>query len=126
MKTGLSALALGGITRSSTRKHKERKIMSEEKKDNAAATRTEPQPASPPQAAQAAKPAGIGEAVGAGAFAGAVGGLAAHYFGGGKLTLPIFLVISIFLLGGLKGFGKFVGLVVFVIVAALVVVLFRK
>jgi hypothetical protein len=64
------------------------------------------------------------EAIGAGAFAGAVGGLAAHYLANGQMTLPIFLVVSIFLLAGLKGWKKFIALVVFVIVAPFVMFIF--
>jgi hypothetical protein len=63
--------------------------------------------------------------VGAGAFGGAIAGLAAHYLAGGKMTFPIFIVAYILILSGLKGWGKLVGLIVFTAVAALIVVLFQ-
>jgi len=67
----------------------------------------------------------LGEAVGAGAFGGAIAGLVAHYLAGGKMTFPIFIIASILILSGLKGWGKLVGLIVFTAVAALVVAVFR-
>jgi hypothetical protein len=67
----------------------------------------------------------LGEAAGAGAFGGAAAGLAAHYLAGGKMTFPIFIVAAILILSGLKGWGQFVGFIVFAAVAALVVVLFQ-
>jgi len=72
------------------------------------------------------KPSSLGEAAGAGAFGGAVAGLAAHYLAGGKLTFPIFIIAYILILSGLKGWGKLVGLIVFTAVAALVVVVFQR
>jgi hypothetical protein len=63
--------------------------------------------------------------VGAGAFGGAIAGLAAHYLAGGKMTFSIFIVAYILILSGLKGWGKLVGLIVFTAVAALIVVLFQ-
>jgi uncharacterized membrane protein len=74
---------------------------------------------------QPGKPTPIGEAVGAGAFGGAVAGFAAHYLAGGKMTFPIFIVAYILILSGLKGWGKLVGLIVFTAVASLVVVVFQ-
>jgi hypothetical protein len=67
-----------------------------------------------------AKPTSLQEALGTGAFAGVAAGFAAHYLAGGKLTFPIFIVAYLFILGGLKGWGKFVGLVAFTAIAALV------
>ncbi len=66
----------------------------------------------------------IGAAVGAGAFAGAVGGLATHYLSGDKLGWPAF-VVALLLLGGVKGVGKLVAFVSFGIAAAIVVVIFK-
>lgn len=71
------------------------------------------------------KPTSLGEAVGTGAFGGAVAGLASHHFAGGKMTFPIFIVAYILILSGLEGWGKLVGLIVFTAVAALVVVVFK-
>ena len=68
----------------------------------------------------------IQEAIGTGAFGGAAAGLAAHYLAGGRMTFPIFIVAYILILSGLKGWGKFVGLVVFTAVASLVVALFQN
>jgi hypothetical protein len=76
--------------------------------------RTQPPKASP-----------LGEAVGTGAFAGAVAGLATHYLAGGKMIFPIFIVVYVLLLAHLKGWGKLVGLIVFTAVASLVVVVFQ-
>ena len=70
-------------------------------------------------------PSPLGEAAGAGAFGGALAGLASHYLAGGKMTFPIFIVAYILILSGLKGWGKLVGLIVFTAVAALVVVVFQ-
>jgi uncharacterized membrane protein len=67
----------------------------------------------------------LGEAVVAGGGGGAIAGLAAHFLGGGQMTFPIFIIAYIFLLSGLKGWGKLVGLVVFTAVASLVVVIHR-
>jgi hypothetical protein len=67
---------------------------------------------------------GMKEAASAGAVAGLVGGLATHYLSGDRLGLPAFLV-AILLLGGVKGAGKAVALVVFGIVAAVVVAVFK-
>jgi hypothetical protein len=68
----------------------------------------------------------IGEAVGAGAFGGAVVGFAAHYLSGGKMTFPIFIIAYILILSGLKGWGKLIGLVVFSAVASLLMVVFEN
>ena len=67
----------------------------------------------------------LGESAGTGAIGGAVAGLASHYFAGGKMTFPIFIIAYILVLIGLKGWGKLVGLIIFTAVAALVVVIFR-
>lgn len=69
--------------------------------------------------------AGIGEAVGAGAFGGALAGFAAHHLAGGKMTFPIFIVAYILILSGLKGWGRLVGLIAFTAVASLVLVVFQ-
>lgn len=66
--------------------------MSEETKQNGATEETAKQ-----------KPSSLGEAAGAGAFGGAVAGLASHYFAGGKMTFPIFIIAYILILSGLKG-----------------------
>lgn len=71
------------------------------------------------------KPTSLGEAAGAGAFGGAVAGLASHYFAGGKMTFPIFIIAYILILSGLKSWGKLVGVIVFTAVVALVVVVFQ-
>ncbi len=60
------------------------------------------------------------EGLGAGFFAGIVGGLAMHYIGNGKMNFPIFLIIFLFILGGLKGANKVIGLIIFVVVATLI------
>jgi hypothetical protein len=73
----------------------------------------------------AGQPTPLGEAVGAGAFGGAFAGLASHFMAGGKMTLPIFIVAYILILSGLKGWGKFVGLIAFTAAASLVVVVFQ-
>ena len=70
-------------------------------------------------------PQSIGDAVGIGAFGGAVAGLAAHYFAAGKMTFLIFIVAYILILSQLKGKGKLIGLIVFTIIAAIVVVVFQ-
>ncbi len=61
------------------------------------------------------------EAIGVSALGGALAGVVAHDLAGGKLTLLIFLVSYIMILGGLKGWGKLVGLIVYTIVAAFMV-----
>lgn len=67
----------------------------------------------------------LAEGISAGVFGGGFGGMAAHYLAGGKMTLPIFLVISILIFSRLKGWGKLIGLVVFAVVAALTVILLQ-
>jgi len=68
----------------------------------------------------------LSEAAGAGLFGGAAAGLAAHHLAGGKMTFPIFIVAYVLILSGLQGWGKLVGIVVFTVVAALVVVLLGR
>ena len=70
--------------------------------------------------------AGIGGAAGAGAFAGVVAGLAAHYLGGGRPNFWIFLIVAVLLLGHLKGINRFVGLAVLSMVAVAVISIFRE
>ncbi len=89
------------------------------------AEKTAKQDARPSTGQHPSMPSPIGEAVSAGAFGGAVAGLAAHYLAGGTMTFPIFIVAYILILGGLKGWGRGVGLIVFTAVASLVVVAFK-
>ena len=63
------------------------------------------------------------EALASGFGGGVLGGLVAHYSAGDRLTFPIFLIISIVLFAGIKGWLRFVALAIFVAVAALVVTL---
>jgi len=53
-------------------------------------------------------------------------GMASHYLAGGKMTFPIFMVAYMLILSGLKGRGKLIGLIVFTITAALVVVVLQQ
>ncbi len=78
------------------------------------------------EAAHAPASTPVGEALGAGAVGGAAAALAAHYFAGGKLTFPIFIVVYILMFSRLKGSGKFVGLVSFVIVGGLVLAIMKN
>jgi hypothetical protein len=83
---------------------------------------TVPQPAKEPETPSSTP---LGEALGAGAAGGAAAGLAAHYFAGGKLTFPIFIVVYVLMLSQLKGSGKVTGLVSFVIVGSLVLAIMK-
>jgi hypothetical protein len=65
------------------------------------------------------------DAIGAGALAGAFAGAVAHTYTGGQLTFPLFMVVTLVLLGNLKGWTKVVGLFVFAFVAALTTAVFR-
>ena len=67
---------------------------------------------------------GIKEAIGAGAFAGVVAGLATHYLSADRLGLPAF-VVAMLLLGGVKGPVKVAALLTFGVVAGIVVAFFR-
>jgi hypothetical protein len=71
------------------------------------------------------KPKSLGGAVSAGAFVGAVAGLASHCFAGNKMTFPIFLIAYILIFSGFKGLAKLVGLIVLTVVAALIVAVFQ-
>ena len=77
------------------------------------------------KAQQPVQPTQIGEAVSAGAVSGAVAGFASHHLAGGKMTFPIFIFAYIFILGGLKGRSKLLGLIVFTAVASCVMVALR-
>ena len=68
----------------------------------------------------------IREGLGAGFSAGLGGGVLAHFWGGGKMTFPIFLFVSIFILGKLKGWGKIIGLVIFIAIASLILVVLKQ
>lgn len=88
-----------------------------------ATSTTAPQPA---KEAETSSSTPLGEALGAGAAGGAAAGLAAHYFAGGKLTFPIFIVVYVLVLSQLKGSGKLTGLISFVIVGSLVLAIMKS
>lgn len=88
------------------------------------ASMTSPQPQPAKEAAPVSTP--LVEALGAGAMGGAAAGLAAHYFAGGKLTFPIFIVVYVLMLSQLRGSGKLTGLVSFVIVGSLVLAIMKN
>ena len=99
--------------------------MSEQETRDDAPGSAESGPGADGQGPQAAGPARFGEAVGAGVFAGALGGLVTHYMSGDRLGLPAF-VVALLLLGGVKGPAKMAALIVFGIVAAVVVAIFKQ
>ena len=60
---------------------------------------------------------GISESIGQGAIAGLAAGVGANFFGSGKLTFPIFIVVYIFFLANIR--NKTIGTIVFVLVGSL-------
>ena len=61
-----------------------------------------------------------------GAIGGAIAGVIAYHFADGKMTFGIFIVAYMLLLGGLKGWSRFVGLVAFTVVASFIIALCRR
>ncbi len=84
----------------------------------------EPEGTTEPEQPQGAG-AVLAEAAGSGFFAGLVGGVAANYLGGGKMTFPVYLVVSLLILSGVKTWwGKTISLILFVVVATVIMHLF--
>ncbi len=68
----------------------------------------------------------LGQALSTGAAGGAFAAVLGHYFAGGKVTFPIFLVIFVLSLSTLKGWGRLVGLLAFAGSAVVVLGIFSK
>jgi hypothetical protein len=68
----------------------------------------------------------LSQAIGTGAAGGAFAAVLGHYFAGGKITFPIFLIIFVLSLSTIKGWARLVGLLAFVVSAVVVLGIFCK